>query len=147
MLTTTVKTHTCKNSGTFQLIQYLSKTTQRPTQPDDIQCQPNQGVQSVEHSQSGNDSSASHSVNYSGKSESAHGVQPVTFTLCCCVHQWNTYTNRERLSLLCGASPHRTPLDSPQLHRLDCSLHCRAVALDLQIREEEGRFNVHRINT
>lgn len=92
MLPTTVKKKKEKkvqrheNKLTFQLIQYLSKNTQKPRLPDAIQCQPNQGVQPVEHSQSSNDSSASHSVNYSGKSESTQGVQPASFTLCCCMH-------------------------------------------------------------
>lgn len=83
MQTTTVKTQVytdVKTPCTFQLIQYLSENTQTPSLPDAILCQPNQVVQSVELSQSGNDSSASHSVNYSGKSESAQGVQPVTST-------------------------------------------------------------------
>lgn len=42
-------------------------------------------VGSEELSQSGNDSSASHSVNYSGKNERARGVQPVTSTHCAAV--------------------------------------------------------------
>lgn len=54
---------------------------------------------------------------------------------------------RMRLSLLYSASPHRIPLDSPQLHPLDCSLHCRAAVLDLEIREEEDRSDVCIINT
>jgi len=52
---------TCK-TGTFQLLQYLSKNTgnpRKPGQPDATERQPNQGVRPVERSQSGNDSSAS----------------------------------------------------------------------------------------
>lgn len=100
MSTTTVKTqspHTFRNSCTFQPVRQLSKNTHKPRVPVAILCQPNQHVQSVERSQGGNDSSASHSGDLQREQvKSARRVQLIAFILFCCMHDYSQSTFRKQ---------------------------------------------------